>query len=799
MFALPRALNSLGAYRQFIVYQVVPSPKRPGKTDKFPIDWRTGQVANAHDPAIWLDWQTAATTAEAFGPSYGVGFVLTASCGHFFIDVDECLVDDAWSPIAMELLSRFQGAAVEISFSWRGLHILGRGQAPTDRRVKYLDKFDLYTDGRFVALTGHNIIGDSSTDHTAALTALVAQYLVADHGTASDWSTAPVPGWRGPEDDTVLIDRALRSQSAAQAFGTKASFKDLYEANVDVLAKCYPDDHKQRPYDDSKADSALAQHLAFWTGKNCDRIERIMRTSALVRPKWEERDDYLQRTILGVVARQYDVLADKAAEQSGLTAATVGAAVGRPVTGDTFLTTQEQLELFKGCIYVCNIHRALVPGGHLLKPEQFKVMFGGYSFPMDPVNERVSRNAWEAFTESQSYRSPRADGICFRPDHDPGAIMNDAGTTLANMWWPIETPQAEGDPAPFLLHLTKLLPDEGDRASLLAFVASLVQNPGRKFQWAPLVQGVKGNGKTLVATAVARCVGDRYTHFPNAADLSTGGLKFTNWINGKLFIGIEEIYTGDRRETMEGLKPIITNSRIEIQGKGQDQYTGDNRANIIAFSNHKDAVPKTDDERRWAIYYTAQQDFADLERDGMTGAYFPNLWDWFEGRGRYADQPPGYAVINRFLRAYVIPDELNPAVGSHRAPNTTSTPEAIRLSAGGIEQEIMEAIEQELPGFAGGWISSMAVDKLLTRLKADRRIPPKKRREMLTRMGYDPHPALVDGRVNNSIQPDGGKPRLYVKRGHILMNLPTAAMAAHKYTEAQTKALTSNANFGVAS
>lgn len=796
MLVLPPALEALRPYRQFIVCQFVPSAKFPGKFEKFPIDYRTGRIANAHDPSIWTDFDTAARYADAFGPDFSVGFVFTAVDDFWFIDVDNCLQNGQWSPLALELLSRFQGAAVEISHSQTGLHLFGRGTPPlTPRKIKYLDKFDLYTENRFVALTGISALGDAGTDHTPALAALVAAYLTPDPTTPTDWTTQACDGWNGPEDDAQLIDRALRSTSGASAFGSKASFRDLWEANVATLSRVFPDDHGLGHYDESKADSALAQHLSFWTGKNCERIAHLMQLSALVRDKWQ-REDYIRRTILNVVARQVHFLQDRPVERANTVTPSNGAPQSRTVTGETFLIAQEQIKLFQGCVYVCNLHKVLVPGGYLLKPEQFKVMFGGYSFPMDPMNERISRNAWEAFTESQCFRSPRADGICFRPEQPAAEIIVEGGTTLANIWWPINTPSEKGDITPFLRHVAKLLPDERDREMLLSYMAAVVQHPGVKFQWAPLLQGVKGNGKTLLITCLTRAVGERYAHLPNAQDLGAGGTKFTAWLNAKLLIGIEEIYAADRREMLDALKPLITNSRVEIQGKGQDQITGDNRANFFACSNHKDAVPKDNEERRWAIFFTAQQCVADLTRDGMHGRYFPDLYDWLEGRGQYAGKPPGYAYVTHYLQTYPLTDELNPAKDLHRAPDTSSTREAIELSLGTIEQEILEAVDQGLPGFAGGWISSLAVDRLLARLKADRRIPPRKRRELLTNLGYDWHPMLDNGRVNNPVQPDGGKPRLFVKKDHINRQIPTARMVAEKYTQAQQLAQVSNANFG---
>jgi len=804
MWQLPPALSAFGAYRRFIVYQAVPSTTRAGKTDKFPIDYRTGRKGDSQDPAIWLTWQEAAAYAEVFGPAFGVGFVFTREVGLFFIDLDNCLRDPAhrelgWNDTALALLAQFTGAAVEVSLSGEGLHIFGRGHAPEPRRKKSADPafaFDLYTEGRFVALTGWNALGDAATDHTAALTDITARYLHRDAAAIVE-GDGPCAEWNGPADDVELLRRALKSRGVGAVFGGKASFADLWDNNVPALAAAFPDDHGRADYDESRADAALAQHLAFWTGKDCERIARLMLQSQLVREKWE-RPDYLPRTIEAAVARQVDVLHDKPTALPAVVPpppSTPAVAPPKVVSGDRYLSAPAQMNLFKGCVYVSALHRILVEGGYLLKPDQFRAVFGGYSFPMDPANERVVRDAYEAFTQSQCFRFPQADSVCFRPELPAGVIIQEGGARLANVWWPIDTPQADGDAGPFLRHMEKLFPIDSDRAAILAYMAALVQNPGRKFQWAPVIIGAEGNGKTLLATALTHAVGERYSHTPNTKDLGDNGLKFTGWLASKLLVVFEEIYTAERREVLEGLKPLVTNLRVEIQGKGQDQVTGDNRANLIFFSNHKDAVPSHPDARRYAIFYTAQQNAEDMDRDGLTGGYFPDLWDWFEGRNAYAGGPSGKAIVNGYLRSYAIPDALNPATQCQRAPATSSTAEAVRLSLGTIEQEVLEAVAQETPGFAGGFISSLAMTKLVERLKFERRMPPRRRHELLIGLGYEPHPALPDGRVNTVVMPDVGRPRLYVKKGSLLLNLTSGATVQEAYERAQTKTVTRGAAF----
>lgn len=792
---LPAAMAPMAAFRQFIVYKLTPSTTRPGKTDKQPVDFRTGLVSR--DIEARTDAATACAAAAALGAGYGVGFEFTDQDPFWFLDIDSCLgPDNTWSPRAMELCAQFAGALVEVSSSGRGLHIIGSGAAPAHRSKPRKDDhsgqgLEFYTEKRFVALTGTHAVGNPATDHTSAVFGLVARHFMPDaagSAVAPGWGEGPCAGWNGPSDDEKLIERMLRSQSAASAFGGGASFRDLWECNVEVLAKVYPPDSNgtgSLPYDGNRADSALAQRLAFWTGKDSERMERLMLRSAMVRAKWE-REDYLPRTIAAVNARQADVLSDKLPEpvagahslanmqqppaESTKARATI-------VEGSTYLDADQQIEMFDGCSYIYDLGRVLTPGGFLLKPADFKVMFGGYTYVIDGVNGRTTHDAFEVFTQSQIFRAPRADSTCFKPDRAPGEIIHDAGRTRANVWWPVEVPRQVGDITPFMTHLAKLLPVERDRQILLSYMAACIQYKGYKIQWAPLIQGVEGNGKTFLTRCVAEAIGKRYVHWPKASKLTA---QFNGWMRNKLFYGVEDIYVGSaKREVWEEVKPMITGIDLEIEGKGIDQVTSDICGNFMINSNHKDALPKTRRDRRIAVFYTAQQTPEDLARDGMTGDYFPNLYDWARAGG--------YAIVSELLHTWPIPDEFNPTTRCQRAPDTSSTLEAIEESLGGIEQEVMEAIYQELPGFAGGWVSSMALDKLLADAGTLRRIPHNKRKELMASLGYVYHPALLDGRVNGVVAPDGGKPRLFVRKDGPLLLLTNALEVARAYSDAQTK------------
>lgn len=772
---LPEPFYALNNYRQFIIYVIKPSETRSGKTDKFPLDYRTGKIANAHCSDIWTDANTAIEIAKKFGTQYGVGFVLTENDPFWFLDIDNCLNENQWSQVAIDLCTLFPDAATEVSRSGKGLHLIASGTCPSHSCKNNSFNLEFYNTGRFVALTGFGIRGNSGADYSSILPQLIEKYFPFknDSNAPLIWTMEANEFWHGPENDEELIERALRSNSSQSVFGTKANFRDLWDCNTPVLTQNYPDTYRDRAYDESSVDAALAQHLAFWTGNNCERMLNLMQKSSLVRDKWD-REDYLKLTISTACSRQKQWLCDKPKE---VLKSSPAAEIPKPaaVIGNTYLSISDQAVLFTGCIYVQDENRILVPGGVMLAEKQFRATYGGFSFPMDNASERVIRNAWEAFTESQAFRKPLAISTCFRPDQTPGALIEVEGRLLANIWWPVNTKRVIGNAAPFLTHLEKILPNSRDRMILLCYMAACVQYPGVKFQWCPLLQGTEGNGKTLFSRCVAFAVGAKYSHFPNASEITE---KYNDWMYRKLFIGVEDIHVADSsREVMECLKPMITREELAIRAMHTGQIMRDICCNFILNSNHKDGIRKTLNDRRFAPFYTAQQTKQDLERDGMTGDYFPNLWKWLE-------RQDGFATVNELFHTFKIPDEFNPAF-KNPAPLTSSTQEAIEHSLGGIEQEIMENIDQDIPGFRGGWISSMQFEKLLEKLNAHRRIPHNRRRELLQNMGYDWHPSLKEGRVNNTVLPDGGKPRLFLLKNHSALTLTNASDIAKAYSDAQ--------------
>ena len=767
MQTLPSALAPLSAWNQFVCWKAVPSKTRPGKVDKFPctVD---GKIIDAHDSRYWLP------ASKACASGLGVGFVFTSNDPFFFIDIDGAY-DGQWSTLATQLCTDFAGTAVEVSQSGTGLHIIGQydGTEPDHACKNVPLHLELYTSGRFVALTGNGATGDASCVHD--LSSVIFGYFPPSQDAERpnvEWTTIHNVAAYPIEDDLALISKACESTSM---FKQNAPFAALWSADADALCEYYPDDGGQeRAYDASSADAALAQHLSWWTGGNCERVERLMRTSGLSRSKWDNHKSYMQRTILNAVGRTSSYY-DK-----GKPVEIVEPVLGtQPVPKDAnqFIPVDQQMEIFEGCVYVCDIHRVFTPRGTLMKKEQFNSMYGGYRFSTDYNNEKSTTSAWEAFVESQVLMWPKTESSCFRPDLAPGTITEKEGNRMVNVYVPLDIKYTRGDVEPFMTHLCKLLPDERDQTILLSYMAACVQYKGHKIQWAPLIQGVEGNGKTLFTRCLKYAIGDKYSHMPNASKIDS---EFNGWLLNKLFIGVEDIYVPEnRREILERLKPMITGGDgLEIQLKGVDQVTRDICANFMLNSNHKDAIKKTLNDRRYCVFYTSQQEALHIIRDGMTGNYFQKLYQWLNDGG--------YAAVAGMLEDYVIPAEFNPTGLCQRAPDTSSTSEAVSQGMGSIEQEILEAIDEERTGFAGGWVSSLALDTLIRDLRKDHMVPRNKRRELMKSIGYDYHPHLNNGRVNNGLPIDGmKKPRLYIRNGHLALNLLKPVEIAQQYSHDQ--------------
>lgn len=620
---LPAALAPLAAHRQFIVCQLLPDPSRPGKTLKWPLHPRTLRRHDAHDPQAWLSHEEAAAIVETCGAGYAVGFTFTAALGLWFIDLDNCHTGTGWSDVAQALCSRLAGAAIEVSQSGRGLHIVGTlppGAGRPDHGCKNAALgLEAYTGERFMVL-GSNAVGDVRAA-PVAITAVLQEYFpptgAGGDAAPDDWSEGPAPEWRGETDDAALLRRALASGSVAGAFGGRAGFADLWVADAVALGRTWPDTDGTRQYDASQADGALAGHLAFWTGKNCARIEKLMRESALCREKWDRPDGrfgtYLRRTIVGAVARCTAVYGEARGAMVN------GTSVDRARVATNSIATDGVPALpftaaAGGMIAatVANVESAL------LSDES------GITIALDTFKDRLcirEGDEWRDFTDPD-YGRLRA-GLERRGFKPVGAeVMStvvgmvadankfDSATVWANaLIW-------DGVPrvTMALSRYYGVIDTPYTRASseyLFTGLAGRCLSPGCQADMALILVGLQGERKTSAVSALAPDI-EAFV----GVDLAHRDDNLARQLRGKLVIELAEMRGLSQGRELEGIKDWLTRRIEEWTPKYKEFATRFKRRCIcIGTANEMELLDDPTGERRWLPQMAGKADVEAIERD----------------------------------------------------------------------------------------------------------------------------------------------------------------------------------------
>ena len=810
MYILPGALAPLGQYRQFILVRLKPATDVPGKLAKYPA-WphdtpttnangvQVGKwgMVSAHRPDAWLDWQTAAALA-ASGPIGGdtvgwtVGFVLTANDPIGVYDLDECAtLQGTWNDNAQEIMRRMP-AAIELSLSGRGLHgwFVYQGKAPPHGKRNSLLNIEMYTEGRFIALG--SAVNGTMYDLTAQLPQFIADYFpYVDKGNSVEgWTTCADPEHTElPDDDLIRMACAsTRRQDAAAVFGEALqapNFVDLWTRNAAALAVCLPPMMPGKEFDYSRADMMLAKELAYWTGKNCERIARLMQMSALKRDKWlpSVHKTYMHDTVMAgvnlcsAVYKAKPVIPDIAPPPPA-----GGKLEPVAITHGTFVGRENLAAIFKDCVYVQDNNEILLPNGDMVDQSRFNAKYAGYTFVMDNEGQKTTKSAWEAFLGNQLIMFPRVEGIEFNPRLEFQYVVERAGRHWVNIYKAPVVDRRPGDVGPFMSLLHKLLPNGDDALILLSYMAAVVQYPGVKFRWAPFIQGTQGNGKSTLVECLRYALGHKYVFAIKTGMIENG---FNAWLEKNMLYVADDIYSvKDRTDMMEALKSLITERDQAITFKGIDSAQKRICGNFIFTDNHKDAMKKQDDSRRICTLYCAQQSKWDRQRDGLTKEYFGGvLYPWLENGG--------YAAVADLLATMPIDARYNPAGECQEAPETSVTREAIIDGRDALEHEIAEWIVLREPGFAGDFVSHhMLKSRMQQNPQFARMSSPLKIKEKMLRLGYELHRALPEGRAPVYVQPDNTMAILYVKRDSAAAEMKDPHAVAALYQQLQQEAQT---------
>ena len=245
--------------------------KRKGKGTKVPYDPRTGLLSRTNDPSTFSDFGTA-MKAYAMGGWDGIGYRVSEGIGA--IDIDKCIREDgSLNDVAASILGIFSDAYFERSPSGTGLRGFFRlsPDFAYDKTVYYINNrkhgLEVYLPGatnRFVTVTGDVYRAGSVSRNDEALQNTLDTFMRRK----SQVSNNTV------EPCSYLTDEQVIEHASKSEQGEK--FKALMDGNW------------QEGYDSqSDADMAFVSILAFWCGNVEEQIDRIFRSSRLMRDKWD--------------------------------------------------------------------------------------------------------------------------------------------------------------------------------------------------------------------------------------------------------------------------------------------------------------------------------------------------------------------------------------------------------------------------------------------------------------------------------------------------------------------------------
>jgi len=276
---------------------------RDGKPTKIPINPRTGGKAQTDNPGTWSSLREACKIYHLQKPDEltnllspvelaaipnliaGIGLVVTGT-EIVGIDLDDAILENGeLRPWAQEIVDKVK-SYTETSPSGTGIRIFAFGSLPPKGRKKAIptgnpdDKcaIEMYdkSSPKYLTVTGHRF-GEIKTieNRSTEITELHHQYWKFDvkESVAKDESkelVVVIP-------DEELLERIKDSRD-------EIKFRLLWEGNYDKVIE----DGKQKYPSQSEADLALCYFLSFWTGRNAEQMDRMFRSSKLMRDKWDE-------------------------------------------------------------------------------------------------------------------------------------------------------------------------------------------------------------------------------------------------------------------------------------------------------------------------------------------------------------------------------------------------------------------------------------------------------------------------------------------------------------------------------
>ncbi|MCJ0939162.1 DUF927 domain-containing protein [Mammaliicoccus sciuri] len=237
--------------------------------DKIPYQL-IGLKASSVKPHTWSNFDKSIQELDEYDKYDGVGFVLTKDDDYIVLDLDDIHIDsETYEPLTDIAKEVMEKTWWEVSPSGTGVHAYFKGTLPDEvKRKNKSEHLELYSHSRFMTFTGVNdgITREISSDQSY-IDSLVERYfkreVITNDVINYDITSANL-------DDNEVIQLMARSKDAEKLSKLMGGgWQEIFESQ-------------------SEADLSLLNALAFYTQKNGVQMDRIFRSSDLIREKWDE-------------------------------------------------------------------------------------------------------------------------------------------------------------------------------------------------------------------------------------------------------------------------------------------------------------------------------------------------------------------------------------------------------------------------------------------------------------------------------------------------------------------------------
>lgn len=196
---------------------------------------------------------------------------------------------------------------------------------------------------------------------------------------------------------------------------------------------------------------------------------------------------------------------------------------------------------------------------------------------------------------------------------------------------------------------------------MIDFGAYMVQHPGAKIRWVPLVQSGVGAGKGLWAGFLTAALGS--TNVQRLAAEHVLEATYNSWASGYQLTVMDEVYNvgHNSHRVMNKLKPCISDDFVSVRNLYEPVQTVPNNMNFVMFTNHHNSLAVHDDDRRYFVLKSPLQSLADIRSLGgdqyfhkgykLLRSHAGGVRAFFESWGISKDFPAeGRAPVTPFLR-----------------------------------------------------------------------------------------------------------------------------------------------------